>query len=309
MAILFHSLPSSVTRWRPLLAELAPDLEVRISPDIGDAKDIEFAIVWEPPIGLLASLPNLKLVCSLGAGVDHITRDRTIPANVPIARLVDPHMAVLISEYVALQTERIHRNDLLYREQQQRRLWREHPQPDANSRTVGLLGLGRLGEAAARRLLGLDFKVVGWSRTQKSIDAVICYTGAAGLELVLARADILVCLLPLTPDTDGILCQRNFERMKRGAAVVNCARGAHVVDADLIAAIDSGQLSGAVLDVFRREPLPADHPFWAHPRIVITPHVAAFTNPQTAARIILANIRRVLAGGRPRDLVDRAAGY
>jgi len=309
MAILFHSLPSSAARWKPLLAELIPELEIRISPDIGNPEDIEYAIVWEPPIGLLASLPNLKLICPLGAGVDHITRDASIPPHLAIARLVDPHMAVLIAEYVALQVQRLHRNDLVYREQQRRHIWREQPQPDAASRTIGLLGLGRLGQAAAQRLRSLGFQLTGWSRTQKAIEGIECNSGKEGFERTVGRADILVCLLPLTAETDGILCRAAFERMKPGAALVNCARGAHVVDADLIAALDSGQLSDAVLDVFRREPLPAEHPFWDHPRIVVTPHVAAFTNPRTAAGIIVENIRRARDGRPLLDLVDRATGY
>ena len=309
MAILFHSGPSSAQRWRPLLAELLPQMEVRFLPDIGNPGDIEYAIVWQPPDGLHASLPNLKLVCSLAAGVDHILHDPTVPVHLPVARLVDPHMAEVIAEYVAVQVQFIHRNGLIYREQQHRRQWQEHRQPDAGTRIVGLLGLGRLGRAAAERLRLLGFPLIGWSRTQKTIDGMECLSGEGGLDTVLRRSDILVCLLPLTAETVDILDQSAFERMKPGSALVNCARGAHVADDDLLAALDRDHLSGAVLDVFRTEPLPSEHPFWSHPKIVLTPHVAAYTNPGTAAQIITENIRRAEAGQPLLDLVDRAVGY
>lgn len=302
MALLFHSDIDSAADWRAALGALLPELELRVWPAIGDPRDIDAALVWRPPPGLLASLPNLKLIASLGAGVDHIFADPQLPAQVPIVRLVDPHMTAAMSEYVQLQVLRLHRQDLAYLAQQRRGEWRPLPQPNAGERRVGILGLGVLGGEAALKLSVLGFEVAGWSRAEKKLPGIACFHGTAGLDAMLARSEILVCLLPLTRATEGILDAGLFAKLPRGAAIVNCARGRHLVESDLIPALDSGQLSAAVLDVFRDEPLPAGHPFWRDPRIVVTPHVAAATNAPTAALAIADNLRR-LGDGRP--LVNR----
>src|SRR5712671_4587830 len=309
MALLFRSSVDSEARWKPQLGRLMPELEVRVWPEVGDPADIDYALVWRPEPGLLAALPNLKLILSLGAGVDHLLGDPQLPRHLPIVRLVDPHMTAAMSEYVALQVLRLHRRDLDYRAQQQATAWRELDQKNAADRRVGILGFGELGQDAARQLRALGFDVAGWSRSEKTAAGIACHVGAAGLPRLLARSEILVCLLPLTGETEGILNARTLALLPRGAALVNAARGAHLVEEDLLAALASGQLSGAVLDVFGEEPLPADHPFWHHPRIVVTPHVAAFTNPATAAPIILDNIRRFEAGRPLLNRVDPARGY
>src|SRR5438132_3737084 len=218
-------------------------------------------------------------------------------------------MASAISEYVVLQVVRLHRGDLDYRAQQERKDWRELDQKNAADRRVGILGFGELGQDAATKLSALGFDVAGWSRSAKTAAGIATYAGAAGLPELLGRSEILVCLLPLTAETEGILNARTLALLPPGAALVNAARGAHLAEEDLLAALASGQLSGAVLDVFRDEPLPAGHPFWHHPRIVVTPHVAAFTNPATAAPIILDNIRRFGAGRPLLNQVDPARGY
>jgi len=309
MALLFRSTVDSAARWRAQLTRLTQELEVRVWPEIGDPAAIDYALVWRPEPGFLASLPNLKLILSLGAGVDHLLGDPRLPLHLPIVRLVDPHMTDAMSEYVTLQVLRLHRRDLDYRSQQQARVWRELDQQNAAERRVGILGLGELGQDAAKKLKALGFDVAGWSRSEKAVEGVRSYAGAAGLAPLLGRSEIIVCLLPLTAETEGILNKRTLALLPKGAALVNAARGAHLVEEDLLAALASGQISAAVLDVFREEPLPVDHPFWHHPRVVVTPHIAAFTNPATASPIILDNIRRFEEGRPLLNRVDPARGY
>ena len=309
MALLFRSSIDSAARWQAEMAHLAPDLDMRIWPEIGDAAEIEYALVWRPEPGLLASLPNLKLILSLGAGVDHILCDPQLPAGVPIVRLVDPYLTDAMGEYVALQVLRLHRRDLDYRAQQQAEVWRELAQKNAGERPVGILGFGEIGQAVGGKLAALGFPVSGWGRRERMIAGFRTYAGAGGLSQLLTESEILVCLLPLTPETTGILCARTFAALPRGAGLVNAGRGRHLVENDLLAALDGGQLSAAVLDVFRDEPLPPGHPFWRHPRIVITPHVAADTHPPTALPIIADAIRDLEAGRPVANLVDPRRGY
>ena len=309
MAVLFRSTPAATERWRPLLAALLPEHEIRYWPDIGDKAAIDYALVWQPEPGLLASLPNLKLIFGLGAGVDHLLGDPALPKDVPIVRLVDPYMTDAMSEYVTLSVLRLHRQDLDYLAQQREAVWLERDQKNAAERPVGILGFGALGQNAAKKLRALGFPVSGWSRGPRDVAGFATYAGPAGLAALLAASEILVCLLPLTADTAGILNAGLFARLPRGAGLVNAGRGGHLVEADLIPALDSGQLSGAVLDVARTEPLPAAHPFWRHKRIILTPHIAAETHPPTAAPIIREAIGRFEAGLPVANLVDRARGY
>jgi glyoxylate/hydroxypyruvate reductase A len=309
MALLFASTIDSADHWRAELTRLLPALEMRVWPAIGNASEIDAALVWRPPPGLLATLPNLRLIASLGAGVDHLFTDPSLPAGVPIVRVVDPYMTTAMSEYVQLQVLRLHRQDPAYRLQQEQEAWRELPQPNAAQRRVGILGLGVLGGDAALKLRVLGFEVAGWSRQHKRIPGIACFAGAEGLAALLARSEIAVCLLPLTPATEGILAAPRFALMPRGAAIVNCARGGHLVEEDLIPALDSGQLSAAILDVFREEPLPQAHPFWHHKRIIVTPHVAAATHAPTAAPAVAENLRRLAAGEPLLNRVDRRRGY
>jgi glyoxylate/hydroxypyruvate reductase A len=309
MALLFRSSVDSEARWKSQFARLMPEFEVRVWPQVGDPAAIDYALVWRPEPGLLASLPNLKLILSLGAGVDHILCDPHLPLHLPIVRLVDAYMTDAMSEYVVLQVLRLHRQDLDYRAQQAAGVWRELEQKNAAQRSVGILGAGALGQDAGRKLKGLGFEVALWSRSEKTVEGLRSYAGAAGLPALLARSEILVCLLPLTAETEGILNNSTFALLPKGAAVINAARGGHLVEEDLLAALASGQLSAAVLDVFRGEPLPTRHPFWRHPRIVVTPHVAAATHPPTAAPIILDNIRRFEEGRPLLNRIDPAQGY
>src|SRR5258707_3777259 len=309
MAILFRSTPAATARWRPLLGELMPEHEFRFWPEIGDPAAIEYAMVWQPPPRLLASLRNLRLIVGLGAGVDHLLRDPELPRHIPIMRLVDPYMTDAMSEYVVLQVLRLHRQDLDYLAQQRARLWEEREQKNAAERPVGILGFGTLGQDAGRKLKALGFPVAGWSRTAKAVPGFATFGGADGLAALAARSEILVCLLPLTAATEAILNAGLFARLPRGAGLVNAGRGGHLIEADLIPALDSGQLGGAVLDVVRDEPLPREHPFWRHPRIILTPHIAAETHPPTAAPILREAIRRFEARLPVPNVVDLARGY
>lgn len=309
MALLFKSDSDRVEWWKTELVRRMPDLEVRVWPQAGELKDIEFALVWNLGHGILKTFPNLRVIFSLGAGVDHLFADPNLPRQVPVCRVVDKNLTQRMTEYVALHALRYHRRqpelDALQRETK----WDELYNPTAQERAVGVMGLGVLGADAARRLAMLGFKVAGWSRSAKSLPGVESFHGDAGLEPFLARTEILVCLLPLTPATEGILDRKLFAKLPKGAALINAARGRHLVEADLLAALESGQLAHAALDVFRTEPLPQEHPFWRHPRVTISPHIASITDPRTTADLVAENVRRLRAGKPLLHVVDPDLGY
>lgn len=308
--LLFSSQVDDPETWTAALKRRMPELAVRVWPEVGNPAEIDVALVWRYPQGDLKRYPNLKLIYSLGAGVDHILDDPDLPAGVPLARIVDPAgLTAGMTEYVLLSVLRYHRHLPDYERQQRERRWKKLPIPIAARRRIGILGLGELGRDAGMKLAALGFPVAGWSRSPKSVPGLESFAGETMLPAFLARTDILVCLLPLTPTTMGIINARTLSLLPRGAYVINAARGGHVVDSDLIAALDSGQIAGATLDVFHTEPLPQDHPFWTHPKVTVTPHIASTTNPETAGEQIIANIRRLIAGGPLLHLVDRDAGY
>jgi len=294
--------------WEDHLRPLFPELEWRVGPDIPDPGGVRAALVWKPPRGSLARFPDLALIQGLGMGVDYLFEDPDLP-DVPIARLVDDNLITQMSEYVCLAVLRQHRRADDYDRLQTEGRWQKLPAPDTREATVGILGLGTIGMDTAPRLQRLGFPVIGWSRTPKQLPGVTCYTGKAGLADFLARSRFLVCLLPLTPATRNILDRETLGRLPRGAYLINCARGQHLVEEDLLVLLDSGHLTGATLDVFRQEPLPADHPFWQHPCIRITPHVAGLTNAWAAAPLVAENLRRLRDGQPPRHPVDRHLGY
>ncbi len=309
MTLLFLSKIDRAEWWRQELGRRMPGLDIRVWPEVGARDDIEFALVWEPPKGELARYPNLKAIFSLGAGVDHLLDDPGLPAGVPICRVVDRALTAQMSEYVLLNVLRYHRQQPAYARQQAARQWRALKLMQTSERRVGIMGMGVLGQDAAAKLIALGFAVAGWSRTARSVAGVESFHGPDGLAPFLARTEILVCLLPLTPDTEGILNAKTFAHLPAGAALVSAARGGHLVEEDLIPALDTGQLSAASLDVFRNEPLPAEHPFWADGRITITPHVASITDPRSVADLVAENIRRARAGEPFLYVVDTARGY
>lgn len=310
MALLFVSNWDDKGAWKARCTDGAPELDFRVWPDeMGDPSEIDAALVWKPPTGLLASLPNLKLIQSLGMGVDHIFADTELPAHVPVARIVDDDLIDRMSEYAVHAVLHYHRNADYYDAKQQSGEWAQIPAPHASERSIGILGIGAIGQDVARKLSVFGFRLNGWSRSRKSVAGVSGYHGADGLGPFLAASEFVVCLLPLTPETENILDARAFAAMPQGGGVINIARGGHVVDADLIAALDSGHLAFAKLDVFRQEPLSADHPFWRHPKIRITPHNAGITNPASAAAQIVENYRRAVGGQEILNVVDPARGY
>jgi glyoxylate/hydroxypyruvate reductase A len=295
---------------------LAADLEVRVAPEIGRADEIEYALVWQPPSGLLRTLPNLQLIVSVGAGVDSLLADPTLP-DVPLVRFVDADLTGRMAEYIALHVLYHHRRMTEYRTQQVRRLWRYLPEPAAREVRVGLMGLGVLGTAAARVLSVLGYQLRGWARTARTVAGVRCYAGSGELDAFLADTDILAVLLPLTPATHGILNRdllRSLSRQGRsellpGPALINAGRGGLQVDAEIVAALESGELYAASLDVFETEPLPEHSPLWLHPRVVVTPHNAAESAPAAIARYCLAQIAAHRQGLALTNLVDRQRGY
>ena len=308
MSILYRSDAARAAGWANYFARHAPDLNFRIWPDAGNLKEVEYLIAWQAPPGFLAELPNLKVLFSSGAGIDHVDLS-AVPAHIPLVRMVEPGIINGMVEYVSLAVLALHRDFFDYMAHKANHVWDPLEVPPASARTVGVMGLGSLGCAVLERLATFGFKLRGWNRSPRTLEGVETFAGADQLQPFLAGCDVLICLLPLTPATKGILNHELFAALPKGAALVNVGRGPHLVDADLIEALDSGQLSRAILDVTDPEPLPADHPFWAHPRVFVTPHVASMTQPESAAPILLENIRRAQRGEALRDVVDRGRGY
>lgn len=311
MAVLIIAPGLKADWWARELNKQNAALDVRIWPDTGNPSDIEHALAWKPPAGVLATYPNLKVVFSLGAGVDHLLIDPDFPNTAAISRVVDPYLTAGIVEYVVLHVLRYHKNQPALNDQQHAKVWddRAHELKQADERRVGILGLGELGQSAAKALVALNFDVAGWSRSPKNIPGVTCFHGMDGLAKLLPRTDILVCLLPLTPETEGLLCADLFAQLADGARLINAARGGHLVEEDLIPALDSERLVHATLDVFRTEPLPKGHPFWNHPKITVTPHNASITDPRSVARQIVEGISAVERGDPLPNAVDTALGY
>ncbi len=308
MALLYKADPVRGARWRQLFAEHAPDIEFRQWPDIGDPADIHYLAAWQAPDDLATLLPNLKALLAISAGVDQLNL-HTLPAHLPVARMLDPSITAGMCEYATWAVLSLHRDMLLYRNQQRVAQWHEHRLVPAGERRVGIMGLGQQGQAIARQLKGLGFAVSGWARSGHDIKGVTCFAGAGQLPAFLGACDILICLLPLTEQTRGVLDDTLFAQLPRGASLVNMGRGAHLVEADLLAALDSGQLTGAILDVMQQEPPEAEHPFWQHPGIAMTPHIAAMTHPDSAFAVLLDNIRRHQRGEPLTGQIDRQVGY
>jgi glyoxylate/hydroxypyruvate reductase len=297
---------ASAEAWREALKRLAPELQVHVWPDTGPREDVEYVLSWAADPGVIAGFPNLKGILSLGAGVDHILSDQTVPRHLPVVRMIDDTLTRRVAQYVVLSVLARHRRVDEMQANQAALLWRRPSTPDMR---VGLMGLGEIGKACAEHLIALGYAVSGWSRHGRPVSGVEVHAGMGQLPVFLSRCDILVCLLPQTVDTADILDREALSMLPHGAYLINVARGEHVVDDDLVALIGEGHLAGARLDAFREEPLPPDHPFWTTPGISMTPHVAGWTEPATAARHVLHAIAAIDVGASPRGLVDRATGY
>ena len=310
MNLLFCSAAGNGAEWLAALSRALPAARVHACSHLPDQvkplppKDIDYALLWKPPARLLKDLGSVKAIFNLGAGIDSLAGSEALPAGVPVVRVEDAGMAEQMSEYVVHAVLRQYREFDSYAEAQRAGLWRPLVRRQKRGFDVGILGIGVLGTAVAAALLPFGFPLAGWSRTRKDIAGVDSYAGSAELDAFLARCQVLVCLLPLTRATRGMLDRRTLSQLPVGAHLVNVARGALIVDDDLLALLDQGRLGGATLDVFQDEPLPAPHPFWHHPRISITPHVSAVTLVEESVAQIAAKITRLEAGLPITGIVD-----
>ncbi len=306
MSILINLPDRDTTKLVNALSQFIDANEIQVWPNIKDKASIRFALVWNHQAGSLNDLPNLELISSFGAGVDSILADEQLP-DVPVARIIDQDLAINMANYVLTMINH-HRLRLpMYQQQQTMSLWK--PRSSIRGKHVGILGLGQLGKFVGQFLLSAGFKVSGWSQTDKIIEGIDCSSGDEAFEKLVENVDYLVCLLPLTRSTRGIIDHRVFERLKSNAVLINVARGPHVVEQDLIAALYEKEISAAYLDVFDIEPLPEKHPYWRTPNLTITPHVSAVTNVDTAIEQVVENYQRIKDGLTPLNCIDLNKGY
>lgn len=308
MSFVYKADPVRGREWARLFARNAPDIDFHIWPETGPLEEVRYLAAWMPPNDISKTFPNLELLFSVGAGIDQFDLS-ALPKNLPVIRMTEPGLAKSMAEYVTMAVLSLHRDLPVYIRQQQKKIWREIRVIPAARRRVGVMGLGMLGKAVLEQLRPFGFPLAAWNRSGGHIDGVDTFAGPGTLSAFLARTDILVCLLPLTSETRGILSRDLFAQLPRGAALVNVGRGAHLAEEDLLQALEDGQLRAAMLDVCETEPLPLEHPFWSHPQIMLTPHIASMTQPETAVDVVLDNIRRHAAGEPLIGLVDRTRGY
>ncbi|MEL0195888.1 MAG: glyoxylate/hydroxypyruvate reductase A [Rhodobiaceae bacterium] len=304
----FYGNAGAIAAWESALATRLPAFEINeLLSEAGAASDV--ALVWAPPPDAFASCSSLRGIIMQGQGVDHMMRDSTVPRDIPLVRLIDPDMANALSHWAILNALDFWRDGAVYRAQEAARDWRSLPQRPATGGRVGILGVGAIGTVIARRFAALGFSVRGFARSPKLIDGVDVFVGMDQLADFADNLDIVVSVLPLTPQTTGIMNADFFDRLAPGAFIINGGRGPQVDDDDLLAALDSGRLGGAALDVFAVEPLPDEHPFWTHSKVRVWPHVAAQTNATSAADQVAQAIQRMMAGEEPANRVDWARGY
>lgn len=309
MTLLFHGLEQRGLVWREIVSARVPQMPfLRWGHDEVDPLTVRYIAAWNAPPEFIAQFPNLEILFSVGAGIDQLPLD-ALPPQVRVVRMVEQGIITGMAEYVAMACLALHRDLPFFISEQRAGRWSYRHTRLASESRIGIMGLGELGRASLEILRPMGFPLSGWSRSPRVIEGVSCFSGEAGFEAFLAQSDILVCLLPLTDETRGILCRETFAKMPVGSAVVNAGRGGHLIADDLIAALDAGQLRAAMLDVTSPEPLPESHAFYRHPAIFLTPHVAAETRHETAGNVLADNVERLLAGEPLLGEVDRARGY
>ncbi len=308
MSLLLIAKNRDLNALKESLLEVDPNLDVEIWPRVEHKERVTFAVSWNHPEKVLQNYPYLKVVSSLGAGVDHLLKDSSIDENVALTRVVVPSLKDQMAEYVLNAVQNYRFNTARYVDQKREGFWSAHDALPKSDCVIGVMGLGEMGMEVSERLLVNGFEVVGYSKTKKEIEGIDTFSSKE-IDEFLARTNILVCLLPLTEETDGILDLELFKKLKKPAYLINVARGQHLIEEDLIYGLDTGVLSGATLDVFEKEPLPTNHLFWNRPKIMITPHVASITDPKEAASLIVENYKRSLSGMDLLFEVDRAKGY
>ena len=309
MAILFYSELDDPTDWKNAFNTIAESIPFYTWPNQPDNEEVEIAVVWKPTSGILKLFPNLKLIASLGAGVDHLFYGAEIPKGIPITRIVDETLTEQMVEYILMATLFCHRNMPIYISQQHKKQWQPVRQPLGRNRIIGIMGLGVLGSAVAKALRNLNFNIRGWSTSQKNLEGIQAYTGNDELKEFLTEIDILISLLPLTPKTENIINADLLSCLPHGSTFINGGRGAQVVESDLIRALDKGYISHAFLDVTREEPLPKKSELWLHPSVTLTPHVASITDAFSSSKQIINNYTRIKNGLDPINLVNSLAGY
>ncbi len=309
MSLLLIAPNRDMSPWEKALHEVDPNLDIEIWPEVEDPQRVQFAVSWNQPKHVLDSYPNLKAVSSLGAGADHLLKDEFLPQSVDICRVVSGLLIQQMKEYVLGAVLNIQRNFVHYIRQKDQRTWQAHNHTLAEDLEVGIMGLGELGRPVAAQLAQVGYSVSGWSRSPKELQGVTTFAGNDELSAFLEQTQILVCLLPLTSETESILELDLFKQLKKPAWIINVARGEHLVDEDLIYALDSDILRGAWLDVFEEEPLPDKHAFWNRDNIIITPHIASITQPSEVADQIIDNYKRALSGMELNHQVNREKGY
>lgn len=309
MSLLLIAPNRDIRRWKDALLNVDPNLDVEIWPDIQNDQRVQFAVTWRQPAHVLERYPNLKAISSLGAGVNHILEDETAPDAVPICRVVSPSLTQQMKEYVLSAVLNYQRNIFAYFRQKQQGKWEEHTHKSTREIPIGVMGLGALGKPIAEQLAAFGYTVSGWSNSEKSIESVETFAGDDKLEAFLEQTKILICLLPLTDETHGILNLEVFKQLQHPGYLINVARGNHLVEEDLIYALDKGWMAGACLDVFSEEPLPEKHPFWNRSNIMITPHISSVTKADEVAEQIVDNYKRALSGLELKHQVDKSKGY
>jgi glyoxylate/hydroxypyruvate reductase A len=309
MSLLFVAPDRNLSEWKKHIHRIDPNIEIDIWPAIQNKDRVQFAVCWNHPKHLLDSFPNIKAVSSLGAGVDHLLSDETLPESIDVARIVSPSLIQQMKEYILGAVISIQRNLPQYIRQSDQGKWQIHRHKLAGNLRIGIMGLGAMGQPVAEQLAQTGYQVAGWARSSKDLENIEYFSGPEELPLFLSNINILVCLLPLTDATKDILNLDIFKKLPSDAWVINAARGEHLVDEDLIYALDSNLLQGAWLDVFQDEPLPDKHAFWNRSNIIITPHIASITQPAEAAEQIVENYKRALSGMDLRNAVNREKGY